>query len=289
MRNYELQDFRNECDAFRKYIPQATANELQILQEKEDERDTTIQEAAIRAAVLRAYNDAKRTMHGINSAHREEAKDKIIKEIADYFSMEKPEPPENAESFDKIHQSICKAWMEVFRDSSLGTYGKAQKVVNMAFKYLYCYAYGDESLEDYFRFCHMPLDSFTLEWFKRNVAKNLNDFKPDKLLPWSKLENSDSNEYTFTITENGKQKEYYTYDFYKNCIRKYIEDNHIELTPLQLEFVIWPETQLILETENYLFTLDKDLNRNEIREMDLSSKLKKVKELIEKRINSPKK
>ncbi|MGN1143457.1 MAG: hypothetical protein ACI4SU_02750, partial [Anaerovoracaceae bacterium] len=277
------------CDAFKKSIPQAKAIKLQILHGKEEAQHTKIQETAIREAVLQAYNDAKRTMHGIDSARREKAKNNIIKEMVDYFSMEKSGPPENAESFDKIHQSICLAWTKEFSGSSLGTYGKAQKIINMAFKYLYCYAYVDESLKVYFRFCHMPLDSFTLEWFKRNVAKNLNDFKSDKLMPWSKIENSASNEDTFTITENGKQKEYYTYDFYKNCIRKYIEDNHIKLTPLQLEFIIWPETQLILETENYLFTLDRNLNRNEIREMDLSSKLKKVKELIEKRINSPKK
>ena len=43
-------------------------------------------------------------------------------------------------------------------------YGQAQKVINMAFKYLYC-CEGAEKYNSKFADCHMPLDQFTLAWF----------------------------------------------------------------------------------------------------------------------------
>ena len=44
-------------------------------------------------------------------------------------------------------------------------YGQAQKVVNMALKYLYCCDNIDEQTRIKFDPCHMPLDQYTLAWY----------------------------------------------------------------------------------------------------------------------------
>ena len=132
----------------------------------------------------------------------------------------------------------------------------------------------------------MPLDSFTLEWFKREMRVKHN-LIVGQISSWSKMENEDGDTY-----KDQKDDKKYSYHFYVSHIRRYIKDNKIELTPLQLEFIIWPETQLNLATENFLFALHdnyddeedtktrKEYNK-EIRSLDLDEKIKKVKEKID--------
>lgn len=79
------------------------------------------------------------------------------------------------EKFDKWHAEACGVVLDILReyyyndkDHNPVQYGKAQKIVNMTMKGLYCLP-GSEEYEAHFRFCHIALDSFTLEWFKRNV------------------------------------------------------------------------------------------------------------------------
>ena len=74
------------------------------------------------------------------------------------------------ESFDEIHKKICVNLIEKCEERISMTYGQAQKIINMAFKYLYCCRH-DSAMEERFKACHMPLDSFSLEWFKRNLGK----------------------------------------------------------------------------------------------------------------------
>ena len=79
-------------------------------------------------------------------------------------------------AFDEWHNDACKAVLEVLqkfytnndKQETLVQYGKAQKIVNMTMKGLYCLKDADQK-KDYFKHCHIPLDSFTLEWFKRKV------------------------------------------------------------------------------------------------------------------------
>lgn len=78
--------------------------------------------------------------------------------------------------FDKWHHEACETVLDIlnkyYSNDKEGTvpvqYGKAQKIVNMTMKGLYCLP-GSEQYEEHFTYCHIALDSFTLEWFKRNV------------------------------------------------------------------------------------------------------------------------
>ena len=80
------------------------------------------------------------------------------------------------EGFDEWHKAVCTEFLTLFNEDNKKrympvAYGKAQKAVNMVFKYLYCYDGAEKYInEGYFAHCHMPLDNFTLNWYKKEVA-----------------------------------------------------------------------------------------------------------------------
>lgn len=147
------------------------------------------------------------------------------------------------------------------------TVGQRQKIVNMACKYLYCCEdlRTNKEFKEIFDSVDMPLDSFILDWFYRVVVTwceaNKRVFPEDKpfakgrMCEWSKLNEANSSSETFTI--NGKT--YYSYSFYQKTIKDYINDNidsEIELSPLEIEFVIWPEILLLVATESFIFSVN---------------------------------
>lgn len=76
--------------------------------------------------------------------------------------------------FDEWHRGACEAVLDVLNvyycNDEKGTpvqYGKAQKIINMTMKGLYCL---DGAQNKYFTHCHMALDSFILSWFFRNIV-----------------------------------------------------------------------------------------------------------------------
>ena len=263
---YTQEKFKESRDIFKMMVEKAHSNDL----EKMTSPDCSI---AIEIAASWAYNDAKRTMHGITKDDREEAEDAIVKEFKAYFTN--PAPCEK--KFKESHIRLCNAWINSFEDgSSLGTYGKAQKIVNMTFKYLYCCTNID-NLENHFKYCHMPLDSFTLEWCKRNIQ----EIDPNKIGSWSKMKDEKSDTY-----KESKNIEKYSYHYYVARIRDYVAINKIELTPLQLEFIIWPKMQLELATENYLFTLTDEYKKTSEKEKLRKESLEDKMALVVNTINN---
>ena len=90
----------------------------------------------------------------------------FVKVFRDYFSGDKPA---TRSEFNEWHGQVCIDFLTRL-NKELSTiecgeqcYGRAQKFINMTFKYLYCY---DDACkyEDYFAYCHMPLDRFTTDW-----------------------------------------------------------------------------------------------------------------------------
>lgn len=289
--NYTPQDFIKACEKFRKTISTENEKKLEKIKElkkindiesndKKKKAEDSVKEA-IRTAVDLAYNDAKRTIHGIGGKSAD-AKENVIKIFNEYFD---DEAPNSEEAFKEKQAYLCDAWVKSFKESSsLGTYGKAQKIVNMTFKYLYCYADDNlEKLKGYFQYCHMPLDSFTLEWFKRTICSRKEKIFKTKVGSWSSMSKSNES----NITQGKSAEEKYAYLFYVDKIQEYINNNKISLSPLQLEFIIWPKMQLELATENYLFALTdeykKTAEKEKIRKESLDYKMalvvKKIKDL----------
>ena len=139
----------------------------------------------------------------------------FINQISMYFegrSLSKTE-------FDDWHELRCNEVLrkiQSYYTNSNGSdvcYGKAQKIVNITLKGCYCLG-GADCRENYFEYCHMALDSFTLAWYNRNR-------KPKIQTNWSNL----------------------SIDEYKGIvagIRQMDDPIFTDLTPLQKEFLIWP-------------------------------------------------
>lgn len=147
------------------------------------------EEKIVKYAVEMAYSDTKRVLHGIgsesNKKKKEEALEKITEKIQNNFLIAGV-----VDSFDTLHDELCNIWVnELGTDTPLGRYGKAQKIINMTFKYLYTYYYNieDSDILNKFKDCHFTLDSYTLRWL--NGCKNVKN-KPRCLnseTTWSKL------------------------------------------------------------------------------------------------------
>lgn len=176
-------------------------------------------------------------------------RENLVSLLSQYFEEDKPA---NQNAFNSWHNAVCDKILSMI-DPLYETvyYGKAQKILNMTLKNLYCTTFG-QARKEYFDFCHMPLDSYTLEWAYRNVYSYLRslDEPKEKLTKertpsWSNLQSE--------FDENKKDK-YYSYQFLTERIIQYFDayNKHVDpnLTVLQAEFVIWKDIQLELSLEN---------------------------------------
>ncbi len=100
----------------------------------------------------------------------------------------------------------------------------------MTFKYIYCF---DDNIDfNYFKYCHMTLDSYTLKWFLEDVRmwllENNCKFAKNKIPAWSNLDKGDSD------------KELFSYLWIQTQIRKYLnkQDEYSKI-PFIAEFTIW--------------------------------------------------
>lgn len=237
-------------------------------------------EKAVKTAVTLAYNDAKRTMNGIGgfSGERDGAVGKIALGLMEYF---KKDPPGSEIVFDGFHKSLCDLWRNDFKkiDSSLCTYGKAQKIVNMAFKYLYCCRNATD-YGNYFGYCHVPLDSVTLEWFCRECRNREVSIKTGNISKWSTID-----VYGDETTDEcaAGNKKFYTYMFFQKHFREWFASGS---TPLQAEFIRWQDIQNNVAAEEFLFGLmrnEANVSKDEIREMSLDEKYNKIIERLQTR------
>lgn len=124
--------------------------------------------------------------------------------------------------FDEWHKAVCTEFLTLYNEANKKkyqpvAYGKAQKAVNMVFKYLYCYDGAEKYIDEgYFAHCHMPIDNFTLNWYKKEVAY------PPTNDAWSDLR-------------------YGAYIEIQSNIRKYLEGSSSPLpaSGLEAEFFVW--------------------------------------------------
>ena len=181
-------------------------------------------------ALSLAYADMSRRASG----HKKDVKDKCIKELNNIFSCL---PSFNCQTdFDEWHKKSCESLKQVMHcDSFEGTYGRAQKVINMAFKYL---MYTDTPHADAHDFCHMTLDSYTLAWYKRSVNTKSKSFA------WSKID--DYEEY-WSIQDEIRSylADEKNYSFSIKRLGEFTIEN-LPTQPIFAEFIIW-EGEKVLE------------------------------------------
>lgn len=180
-------------------------------------------------AVGRAYID---TMPRTVKGHGEVPKDRLESlrnELANAFCRYFDEkPPTTLEAFEEIHRTLCNEHFLAPYNKLLSEfgateqrYGKAQKIVNMTFKYLICFDDADMR-KDYFTFCHMPIDSTVLRWCCEHCGIS-------GTASWSNI----------------RDFEYYAFQkFIRNWLAHNAEKGASDCLPenlLKAEFVIWHE------------------------------------------------
>lgn len=204
-----------------------------------------------KCAVHLGYLDAARTFKGIKN--KGNAFKNLAEGIQNYFYKNK------ISDFDTLHYNLCDKFIEDLKgEGYTPSYGQAQKVVNMAFKYLYCCDGFDRSK---FKDCHMALDSFTLNWYIREVLK------VDKNIvgKWSKIDGA-------------------TYKKIQTDIRTHLKGKIV----IEEEFIIWPDEILIAAALefNSTFKKIKDSHYPEHNNESLAEVINETKKLLSDKTTS---
>lgn len=207
-------------------------------------------------AVKKAYIDmTPRTFTSKNPDDKKQInsddKEKLFLQMANKF-IEYMKGKVNLSRFDEWHEGFCeffiygdkqtKGFMQILldanKDKSEATYGKAQKIINMTFKYLYCFDDAKEYI-NLFAPCHMALDRYILNWFfdwykskwgKDNKGMKLSKHGKYHLPIWSDLKyRKESHEFIPQYIE------------IQNEIKELL--SLYDVTRLEAEFVIWYESR----------------------------------------------
>ena len=144
----------------------------------------------------------------------------LANDFVDYFS--KPAPKTQAD-FDDWHKTVCDKFLTNYNAllsfsgyTRTAKYGKAQKIVNIAFKYLYLFCDIVPGKPGHFTFCHFAIDSITLVWYKKHIDPKCS-------------------------VGNWSDMTYGEYIEIQKNIRAYISKNMPDKTPFEAEFEIWSD------------------------------------------------
>lgn len=256
-----------------------------------DNTNKIICENDIKESIRRAFRDLtvrtmqRKTAESISlDSLSEQFYEKEGHKFKDWFDIELSEENFNdteiQKMFDTWHKEACDCVIDFLKDYYIDnhcTYGKAQKIINMSFKNLFalCVKKGiDEKYSIYFKYCHVPLDSFTLEWFVREKQrKGIKNIVKSKIANWSAI-----------CYYKDKPCDYqkYSYFFFQEKFREWLLSD--DSTPLKSEFEIWTNIQKELGAEGFLFSLKEEISqtdKNKIKLMSLDEKIKEVKECLQ--------
>ncbi len=181
-------------------------------------------------AIEKAYADMSKRASG----HTPEIKETCVKWLyEEIFTTDLSIP-----DFDEWHEKTCKDLVGKMnqKKKKFGTIGRAQKVINMTFKYLSCI---DSNYNSFLEKCHMTLDGYTLAWYKSFVAPWVKEQeRPDveKIDQWSKI-----NKYEDYATIQKNIRDYLaTSQKYTVVIDKTkTEPIDLPVTPFKAEFIVW--------------------------------------------------
>jgi hypothetical protein len=191
---------------------------------KESDKTTT-------KAIEKAYADMSRRASGHNPSIKEACTNWLETRV---FTQSL-----SISDFDSWHKEVCLDLVNKFNDAKkgFGTIGRAQKVINMAFKYFSCIT---KNYDEYLEFAHMTLDGYTLAWYKSFVmpwAKK-NGYKDvSKVVEWSKI--TDYDHYYMLIQNNIRNylKEKPRYSAQIKEIKT--PSLYLPQIPFEAEFIVW--------------------------------------------------
>lgn len=163
-------------------------------------------------ALALAHNDMARRADG----HTNEVKVASVQWLYCRFTTNSPFAIKSQADFDTWHDQTCKQYCshmnhlnrkKYFPKKFDTTYGRAQKVLNMTFKYLYCTASYQAEVEKIVEYLHMTLDSYTLRWYKDQIVAPTKGLRAGDISNWSKMnEKSPKHQYISLPGDEGIQK-----------------------------------------------------------------------------------
>lgn len=201
-------------------------------------------------AIYLGYLDASRTFSGQSKIKKDDkAINDLAKKIQSYIETDK----------EFSHDEYCNILEDNYKDIS---FGQAQKIVNMAFKYLYCIA--EKDLKEKFDVCHMPIDGVMQEWIYRTIKKDSSNeynsiIKKGKMGAWSKIIN---------LKNHDESDGQYTYGYYQKLIGSICNGNK---TQLQLDFEHWLDMSQTIAAENYIKSFKKEERKIDLIKCKLES------------------
>ena len=187
---------------------------------------------------VRAYTDMQpRTIRGLGEFRKDSDNNDKLSEIFDNLaeslhSFVVSEPAKSETEFNKWHKTLCEKFVGDFnritdkKNVEKIKFGKAQKIINVSLKYIYCLK-GADQYADKFKHCHMILDRYTYSegFYKKEVMPYCNISA--QLTSWSKLTYDEYNNIQKNISDFLKES-----NQYKNSHGK-------SLTPFEAEFYIF--------------------------------------------------
>ena len=226
--------------------------------------------------------------------------DEVLEQFAKYISKKVEQELlyiNSQKDFDIFHNDLCEKFLELFGNKKRQVknvkisdiqYGKAQKVVNMFFNYFFLLYgndgnnnYVDDKYDNIYQYCHMPLDSFTLNWVKYVVCDTKDNENGDVSKKIKDVINKTS--WSNLCPEDYKSIQHAIRKFLKEQHEKDKENAFLPKEPFYAEFYIWREEQLYeslktISTEDFKWAIAKDYNINkELKEIQ-----GKIKDIIEK-------
>lgn len=238
--------------------------------------DNQLNDDAIKKAIKKAYEDSQPRLIVGHSQLGNNILDweaiKYLKERIEVFLKGE------VENFDDWHETTSGTFLKKYNEllktikdvnNETQQRGKAQKIINMTLKYLYCMQEDDDNI---FKDCHMTIDSYTLEWFFRVANYKEEDGKVVKCCTkkevgcWSKMSDKKYENIVKRIRTYLEEEQH-----------QYYIDEKNKMTPLQAEFIIWEEEKI----RAALLALT-DEKRNNYDKENLSSLINIVEDRINK-------
>lgn len=127
--------------------------------------------------------------------------------------------------------------MIAMKKDAFATYGYAQKFVSMSFKYMYCF---DTAEKVNFKYCKLPLDKYTINWYKTVGNVDIKNKFKEKKYAWSNIENRELYDDIQNDIDDVLRKGY----DYCVCCGNPNETIRLSNNKLECEFVIWSQEML---------------------------------------------
>ncbi len=265
-------------------------------------------------AIAKAHTDMSRRAKGHDPAIQIES----ITWLKNRFITDPPFACTSTTDFDIWHTNTCNDYCTAMNNfisanhfSFHMTHGRAQKVLNMTFKYLYCSsAVWESKVNSIAPYLHMTLDGYTLRWYKEVVVNYINStrqpntpkLKVGDISDWSKMNEPGKHRY---IDIQNRIREYLlTATAYRYTINTSIIDDGLEAentehsqnessttvnvpfdpqrkAPFFAEFVVWEGEIVRTKIDNLLKGLNSTFQNwaenkwavNQNIEADLKTKL----------------